>query len=39
MTVQEWNGFEGGRWEKEINVSEFIRLNYTPYMGDASSSR
>ena len=32
----EWEGFVGGRWEKEINVSEFIRLNYTPYMGDAS---
>ena len=32
----EWEGFVGGRWEKEINVSEFIRLNYTPYMGDSS---
>ena len=31
----EWEGFTGGRWEKEINVSEFIRINYTPYMGDA----
>ncbi len=30
----EWEGFNGGRWEKEINVSEFIRLNYTPYDGD-----
>ena len=30
----EWEGFTGGRWEKEINVSEFIRLNYTPYDGD-----
>ena len=34
--IAEWEGFTGGRWEKEINVSEFIRLNYTPYMGDSS---
>ncbi|MGN0854010.1 MAG: formate C-acetyltransferase [Kiritimatiellia bacterium] len=32
----EWDGFVKGRWEKEINVAEFIRLNYTPYMGDES---
>ena len=36
LQEKEWEGFTGGRWEKEINVSEFIRLNYTPYMGDAS---
>ena len=35
IMTAEWEGFTGGRWEKEINVSEFIRLNYTPYMGDA----
>ena len=34
MKFEQWNGFTGGRWEKEINVSEFIRLNYTPYDGD-----
>jgi formate C-acetyltransferase len=34
MRYEQWNGFEGGRWEKEINVSEFIRRNYTPYDGD-----
>lgn len=34
--AKEWDGFNGGRWEKEINVSEFIRVNYTPYDGDAS---
>lgn len=33
---KEWEGFTGGRWEKEINVSEFIRTNYTPYDGDES---
>ena len=31
-----WAGFVGGRWTKDVNVSEFIRLNYTPYYGDAS---
>ena len=36
MKYAEWEGFVGGRWEKEINVSEFIRLNYKPYDGDAS---
>ncbi len=29
-----WEGFKGGRWQKEINVAEFIRLNYTAYDGD-----
>ena len=31
-----WAGFTGGRWTKDINVREFIRLNYTPYNGDES---
>lgn len=31
-----WAGFTGGRWTKDVNVREFIRLNYTPYDGDAS---
>ena len=34
MRYSQWQNFNGGRWEKEINVSEFIRLNYTPYDGD-----
>ena len=34
MNYAEWNGFKGGRWEKEINVAEFVRLNYRPYEGD-----
>ena len=29
-----WRGFEGGTWEKEINVRSFIKHNYTPYDGD-----
>ena len=33
----EWEGFETGRWcNEEINVREFIQLNYTPYTGDDS---
>ena len=34
--LEQWAGFIGGRWQKEINVFEFIRLNYHPYEGDAS---
>ncbi len=34
--LKEWFGFTEGRWQKEINVFEFIRLNYHPYEGDAS---
>ncbi len=33
----EWEGFEGGKWsDGEIDVREFIQLNYTPYEGDDS---
>ncbi|MEE1037781.1 MAG: formate C-acetyltransferase [Eubacterium sp.] len=31
-----WNGFKSGVWEKEINVRNFIQLNYTAYEGDDS---
>lgn len=31
-----WANFEHGIWQKEVNVREFIRLNYTPYLGDDS---
>ncbi|MGN0771614.1 MAG: formate C-acetyltransferase [Christensenellales bacterium] len=31
-----WNGFKPGNWNKEIDVADFIRLNYTPYDGDDS---
>lgn len=33
---EEWKGFNGGAWEKEVNVRDFIQKNYTPYDGDAS---
>ncbi len=31
-----WNGFISGEWQTEINVRDFIQLNYTPYEGDSS---
>ena len=31
-----WNVFKTGNWNKEIDVRDFIQLNYTPYEGDAS---
>jgi len=30
-SVQAWEGFTTGLWQKEINVREFIQENYTPY--------
>ncbi len=30
------NGFNTGKWQTEINVSDFIKTNYTPYTGDES---
>ena len=32
----EWTDFVGGKWEKEINVRDFIQKNYAPYDGDES---
>ena len=33
---EEWKGFKTGRlWQDEVNVREFIQLNYTPYDGDS----
>ncbi|MCR1955311.1 formate C-acetyltransferase [Clostridioides mangenotii] len=29
-----WQEFTQGRWNKEVDVREFIQLNYTPYEGD-----
>lgn len=31
-----WRSFQGGAWEKEVNVRDFIQRNYTPYDGDES---
>ena len=32
----EWRGFKPNKWNHEINVRDFIQLNYTPYDGDES---
>ena len=29
-----WAGFVSGLWNKEIDVRDFIQLNFTPYYGD-----
>ena len=31
-----WEGFVKGNWCDEVDVHDFIQLNYTPYEGDAS---
>ena len=33
---KEWEGFVPGSWTEQIDVEEFIRLNYHPYDGDDS---
>ena len=33
---KEWTGFKSGNWEREVDVRDFIHLNYTPYVGDES---
>lgn len=35
VNFKEWEGFKPGKWMEEINVSDFIKLNYEPYDGDA----
>ena len=34
--MEEWRGFLGERWKKEINVSDFILSKYKEYQGDES---
>lgn len=34
MTV--WNDFKKGNWTENVDVHDFINLNYTPYEGDSS---
>lgn len=31
---EEWRGFKEGKWTSEINVRDFIQLNYKPYQDD-----
>lgn len=34
--MTQWEGFQAGKWQEEINVRDFIQNNYTPYTGDES---
>ena len=34
LQSKSWNGFEGGVWQEEVNVRDFIQRNYTQYDGD-----
>ena len=36
MENKNWIGFNGGVWQDEINVRDFIQSNYTEFTGDAS---
>ena len=36
MEHTNWNGFNGGIWQNEINVRDFIQKNYKAYDGDSS---
>ena len=36
MRHENWNGFNGGLWQDEINVRDFIQTNYKEYCGDDS---
>lgn len=36
MMKEQWTGFNGGAWQEDINVRDFIQKNYTPYEGDES---
>ena len=35
MKHENWNGFTAGAWQNEINVRDFIQLNYKEYTGDS----
>ena len=35
MKFEQWNKFQPGDWQKEINVRDFIQNNYTPYEGNS----
>ncbi len=36
MQFKQWENFNQGDWQSEINVRDFIQRNYTPYEGDSS---
>lgn len=36
VDFEQWEGFEGRNWKREVNVRDFIQKNYKPYTGDES---
>ncbi|GCF93188.1 formate acetyltransferase [Enterococcus florum] len=36
LRFEQWNGFETGKWQNEVNTLDFIKRNYTEYTGDDS---
>jgi formate C-acetyltransferase len=36
LETQPWRTFEPGRWQKHVDVRDFIQRNVTPYAGDGS---
>jgi formate C-acetyltransferase len=36
MMFEQWKGFKTGKWQDEIDLRDFIHMNYTPYDGDDS---
>ena len=36
MEHANWKGFNGGKWQNEIDVRDFIHTNYSEYQGDGS---
>ena len=34
--MKAWRGFKEGNWTENIDVRDFIQLNYIPYLGDES---
>ncbi len=34
LEAEGWDGFVPGKWQKEVEVRDFIQKNYTPYEGD-----
>ena len=34
--MKEWEGFKGSKWQKNIDVENFIESNYKEYLGDDS---
>ena len=39
MEFTAWKNFNGGKWQTEINVADFIKTNYEPYYGDSQFLR